>query len=71
MKLDIVVRENETLLNQVNILEEQLDTLQKKYDIIDDNYQARVEDMKIQITLESQAQVEQCIMQYQEQIKYE
>lgn len=64
MKLDIVVRENETLLNQVNILEEQLDTLQKKYDIIDDNYQARMEDMKIQIALESQAQVEQCIMQY-------
>ncbi|CAD8100338.1 unnamed protein product [Paramecium sonneborni] len=71
MKLDIVVKDNDTLENQLKNTETQLQLLEQRYVNLEQSSEQKIEDMKIQYSLEVQAQIEQCITQYQQTIKYE
>ncbi|CAD8116123.1 unnamed protein product [Paramecium primaurelia] len=71
MKLDIVVKDNDTLENQLKNNQTQLQLLEQRYINLEQSSEQKIEDMKIQYSLEVQAQIEQCITQYQQTIKYE
>ncbi|CAD8094709.1 unnamed protein product [Paramecium sonneborni] len=71
MKIDIVVKDNDSLENQVRNTQTQLKLLEQRYANLEQSSEQKIEDMKIQYELEVQAQIEQCITQYQQTIKYE
>ncbi|CAD8177467.1 unnamed protein product [Paramecium octaurelia] len=71
MKLDIVVKDNDTMENQLKNNKTQLQLLEQRYANLEQSSEQKIEDMKIQYSLEVQAQIEQCITQYQQTIKYE
>ncbi|CAD8161624.1 unnamed protein product [Paramecium octaurelia] len=71
MKLDIVVKDNDTLENQLKNNQTQLQLSEQRYANLEQTSEQKIEDMKIQYSLEVQAQIEQCITQYQQTIKYE
>ncbi|CAD8082798.1 unnamed protein product [Paramecium primaurelia] len=71
MKLDIVVKDNDTLEYQLKNTQTQLQLLEQRYINLEQTSEQKIEDIKLSYSLEVQAQIEQCITQYQQTIKYE
>ncbi|KAM3140574.1 hypothetical protein pb186bvf_007386 [Paramecium bursaria] len=71
MRLDIMSKENDNLENQLQIVNQQLQIQNQRYESLEQQAQKELEDMKIQTSIDAQSSIEQCIIQYQQQIKYE